>query len=311
MKKLNLKKIITMGLITTSILAAVPVGASAAWKQDGIGKWYTKSNNAYATGWEKIDGPWYYFDSNGYMKKGWLKDGNNWYYLETSGWNEGTMVSGTHAIIDGKESMFKNNGVWNGYANHNNQSNSIDTFTMEEALQTLKDPEVCFYHYGVIHENEVSYTSGGYNGLPVEDKVYTIDNGEFGLSKYRLFGVIDNKTGKFLCIARVMKSVKDSPGVGQIERGYCLSNGSYIPGEVINEATFDKNGTIQAEIKEKKADAAATAAYLAENPNHTTLTREQADEDNMMAIYAMHPEYKIGHEAEYKALEEKILNRNK
>lgn len=70
MKKTNLKKIILIGLLTTSILVAFPVGASAEWRQNTRGWWYSQGNS-YATGWNNIDGKWYYFydhgSMNGYM----------------------------------------------------------------------------------------------------------------------------------------------------------------------------------------------------------------------------------------------------
>ncbi len=69
MRKINLKKIITMGLITTSILAVAPVGASAEWRQSNNGWWYAEGNS-YSRGWKNIGGSWYYFDNNGYMKAG-------------------------------------------------------------------------------------------------------------------------------------------------------------------------------------------------------------------------------------------------
>jgi len=70
MKKLNLKKIITIGLLTTSILGVTSIGASAEWRQNTRGWWYSQGNS-YATGWKNIDGKWYYFyedgSSSGYM----------------------------------------------------------------------------------------------------------------------------------------------------------------------------------------------------------------------------------------------------
>jgi hypothetical protein len=66
MKNFKLTKIIASSLIAVSILALNPVGASAEWKHDNIGWWYTEGNS-WATGWRKIDGKIYYFYSNGYM----------------------------------------------------------------------------------------------------------------------------------------------------------------------------------------------------------------------------------------------------
>ena len=68
MKKQNLKRIVTIGLIAASIFTIVPIGASAEWKQNSTGWWYSEGNS-WATGWKQINGKWYYFDSNGYMAK--------------------------------------------------------------------------------------------------------------------------------------------------------------------------------------------------------------------------------------------------
>lgn len=117
MRKLSLKKIITMGLITTSILAVAPVGANAEWRQNNTGWWYSKANGGYSIGWDKIGNSWYYFDGNGYMKAGWVKDNGNWYYLKA----DGTMATGT-VLTDGQISSFTNNGVWQGYVNNGNNN---------------------------------------------------------------------------------------------------------------------------------------------------------------------------------------------
>lgn len=68
MKKLKLTKIIASSLIAVSVLALNPIGASAEWKQNSTGWWYTEGNS-WATGWKQIDGKWYYFYSNGYMAR--------------------------------------------------------------------------------------------------------------------------------------------------------------------------------------------------------------------------------------------------
>ena len=84
MRKLNLKKIITIGLITISILAVGQEGVSAAWEKDHTNAWlYKKNDGAYAKGWLLQGNTWYYFDNYyGHMKTGWLLDNGNWYYLK-------------------------------------------------------------------------------------------------------------------------------------------------------------------------------------------------------------------------------------
>ncbi|NFN94663.1 cell wall-binding protein [Clostridium botulinum] len=74
MKRIRLKKVIASALIVTSILALKPIGASAEWKNDNTGWWYSEGNS-YSVGWKSIDGIWYYFYPNGYMAKDTTVDG--------------------------------------------------------------------------------------------------------------------------------------------------------------------------------------------------------------------------------------------
>ena len=81
MKRLKLTKVIASSLIVASVLALNPIGASAEWKQNSTGWWYTEGNT-WATGWRLIDKNWYYFYSDGYMAKDTTIGG---YYLNSSG----------------------------------------------------------------------------------------------------------------------------------------------------------------------------------------------------------------------------------
>lgn len=77
----KLTKIISSILVVSSVLALNPIGASAAWKQNSSGWWYTEGDS-YVTGWRNIDGNWYYFYRDGYMAKNTTIDG---YYLNYNG----------------------------------------------------------------------------------------------------------------------------------------------------------------------------------------------------------------------------------
>ncbi|OCA99375.1 hypothetical protein [Clostridium beijerinckii] len=68
------KKLIASLLTGLLIVGALPVGASAEWKQDNTGWWYSDWDSWY-TGWKEIDGKWYYFDYNGYMSHDTTIDG--------------------------------------------------------------------------------------------------------------------------------------------------------------------------------------------------------------------------------------------
>lgn len=85
MRKLKLTKVIASSLVAASVLALNPIGASAEWRQDSKGWWYTDGDSWY-TGWKQVDGKWYYFYPSGYMAKERIIQG---YYLNSSGvWSE-------------------------------------------------------------------------------------------------------------------------------------------------------------------------------------------------------------------------------
>ena len=101
MKKQNLRKIIAMVSVVASIFAIAPMGASAEWKKDSNGWWYTEGSS-WSVGWKDINGEWYYFDKNGYMKTGWVQDKNKWYYLNSSGaMAKNTTINGYILDLDG------------------------------------------------------------------------------------------------------------------------------------------------------------------------------------------------------------------
>lgn len=81
MKKFNIKKLIAIALMSVTCIGIFPTAASAAWKENNSGWWYTEGNS-WATGWRNIDGNWYYFYSDGYMAKDTTIDGYN---LNSSG----------------------------------------------------------------------------------------------------------------------------------------------------------------------------------------------------------------------------------
>lgn len=97
MKKLKLIKLIASTLLLASVFVLYPIGASAEWKQDNIGWWYTEGDS-WATGWRNIDGRWYYFYYDGYMASCTVIDG---YTLGVDGaWIEDTSIDATVTTIE-------------------------------------------------------------------------------------------------------------------------------------------------------------------------------------------------------------------
>lgn len=276
MKKLNLKKIIVMGLITTSILGVTSIGASAEWKQDGTGYWYS-NGSSYAKGWSKINGWWYYFDNNGYMKTGWLYDNGNWYYLK----KDGSMVASLYSVvlIEGKYSTFAPDGKWLGYdekanlttTNINNNtvfntspSANSNQLTAKEKIDYNYAHMDNFFQSGEYRLSDSEFTKefaeslvltsrfakdllvaggyrttlGGYNGKPAVTST-TIWTNELNGTVYKiwLIGVIDKNSGNYLGVYQVY------------DNGYFQYNtpGSYHNSvdKTFDEKTFDENNTFE------------------------------------------------------------------
>lgn len=83
MIKNSLNKYLALGIIAISLLALSPIGASAEWKQDSKGWWYSEGSSYPRSSWKQVDGKWYYFDFNGYIiQNAWMWDG---YYLNSNG----------------------------------------------------------------------------------------------------------------------------------------------------------------------------------------------------------------------------------
>jgi hypothetical protein len=101
----RLIKVISGILLVASVAVLNPIRASAEWRQDNNGWWYTEGNS-YAKGLRDINGKSYYFGSNGYMKTGWIQDSyyGTWHYF----YPDGAMAYNT--VIDGCE--LDEDGTW-------------------------------------------------------------------------------------------------------------------------------------------------------------------------------------------------------
>lgn len=126
MKRKFLNKLAAFSLISSTLIAAVPEKASAAWINNYYGGWAYNDGYQLATGWKWINGIWYYFDSMGRMQTGWLNDGGKMYYLDSSGamqtgviqiegkvylFSESGDMQVGFAVVDGKQYNFADNGA--------------------------------------------------------------------------------------------------------------------------------------------------------------------------------------------------------
>lgn len=318
MRKLNLKKIITMGLITTSILAVTPISASAAWKKDGTGWWYQNDNGVgYKIGWMQQNGLWYYFDNSGYMKTGWLNDNGTWYYFK----GDGSMVTG-NVIIGTNMNSFSNTGAWLGTTTNSNTSSTASTLSAKEKIDrnysnmksffdknveyVLSDSEFTkdvaielatrnaniYSADGLLHG---TLTFGGYNSLPAVTSAKDVEqmdaslDGSMNHYKVWLVGLVNGPSGNYEGIFEVYNNgyvVYNNPG---------LYHNSVD--QTFNEKTFDKNDKFEQDVPQSQL-----SSQTAEKQ------QEKADRDEMDKMMT-NPAYRQAHQAEYEALVEKLKNK--
>lgn len=162
MKK-DLTKVIALATITTALIALNPIGASASWKQDNTGWWYTEGSS-WATGWRLLDGNWYYFNSDGYMVTNTSIGG---YYLNENGaWSSSVSLDEAQKMIEKATEERKQYDssyrlVYNGVISKNN------TYTGDwpgnDGPNLSKDK-----FYNLINTNEDMY----YFEIPVMDHYF-------------------------------------------------------------------------------------------------------------------------------------------
>ena len=97
MKKLKLTKVIASALVVASVLLLNPIGASAEWKLDKKGWWYSEGSS-WATGWRVIDGSLYYFDTKGYMLSSTPNEFRSEYGFKSNGQFTNVTIEGVWAF---------------------------------------------------------------------------------------------------------------------------------------------------------------------------------------------------------------------
>ncbi|WP_297427216.1 CAP domain-containing protein [Clostridium sp.] len=108
----------TKTVVAAAIIAMLPLGVSAEWKENSDMTWSYPEGSTIIKGWKNISNVWYYFNSDGKMQVGWICDKGNWYYLNHSGemldgWVD---VNGSWYYFDGSGAMktgwLKDNNSW-------------------------------------------------------------------------------------------------------------------------------------------------------------------------------------------------------
>lgn len=92
------------------------------------GKWYLYAGSGeLLTGWQYVNGQWYFLGgADGSMSTGWLDWNGNKYYL----FSDGHMAMGVQTV-DGKEQLFRTDGVWIQDADTNNGQPAETNETIE------------------------------------------------------------------------------------------------------------------------------------------------------------------------------------
>lgn len=190
MKRLKLAKVIASILAVVSIIALNPIGASAEWKKDATGWWYTE-DNSWATGWRNMDGKCYYFykknDSYGlpgYMAHDTIIDGC---YLNHNGiFLDGGAEIQAYADLLKDTNWLKDNGIIYG----NDTDDAIDSVIVidinqdgvyEMLLYRWKFLYIITYNNGNIKKIEdIHAADGGYRGYSSSKKVFFVSAGRMG-----------------------------------------------------------------------------------------------------------------------------------
>lgn len=187
MIKKHLTKAIALALITTALIAFNPIWASAAWKEDSKGWWYTEGNS-YAKGWRSIDGNWYYFNINGYMGKNTIVDG---YYLDENGAWTKNMPKEVNAYIN----KLGNSSWINQYTNGAASKNLLLDINKDGVKEMLLFYErkgsglagmtasIVTYNNGNVKLKEIAHHGGFYGYLKEENVIFAV-SGNQGYSTY-------------------------------------------------------------------------------------------------------------------------------
>lgn len=123
MKKIFIRRLMALTIISSTLLITLPISANAEWKQDSNGWWNTEGKS-WSVGWRQIDGKWYYFNNDGYMVHDTTIDGQ--YKID----NNGVWIQNTTNNVNNSTNTTNNinNGIINnGVININNSSTTENT----------------------------------------------------------------------------------------------------------------------------------------------------------------------------------------
>ncbi|NRT88092.1 hypothetical protein [Clostridium beijerinckii] len=150
----NFKRLIASFVTLITILAATPLAAHAAWKQDNTGWWYTEGNS-WATNWRHIGDKWYYFYSNGYMAHDTTING---YYVNSNGeWVQQLSNVANNAIDKNTQTtnLATDNSKTDSIRNESKETKQSDYNNDEDDIDYEEDDD----DYTVKHKNTTNASS--------------------------------------------------------------------------------------------------------------------------------------------------------
>lgn len=187
MIKRYLNKIVALAIVVTSVLMLGSIGASAEWKQDSTGWWYTEGNSYNKNCWSLIDGKWYYFDYSGYMKHDTIIDG---YYLNSSG----VCVNSPSEEIKKYESLLSDENWIKRTTNKNSIFNIIILDLNKDGVSEMlfnsdggsgaagQPLFVITYDDSNVNVEQLPCSNGGYYGYSSSENIFFICGGNHGVS---------------------------------------------------------------------------------------------------------------------------------
>lgn len=175
MIKNKVMTILTSAVVISTIFTLCPVSASAEWKSDSVGWWYTEGNSC-VTGWKYIDGNWYYFYSDGYMATN-NKIGD--YFVNSNGiWTNEITAEEAKQLVINEDHDYINDAVNNSCAFYNNYNEyNADNIPYTNSWAIPREPmyEFSLEQYSS-DGSEILYDYCGYLVGKNSKNVYIIPN---------------------------------------------------------------------------------------------------------------------------------------
>ncbi|WP_160691242.1 carbohydrate binding domain-containing protein [Clostridium sp. C2-6-12] len=299
MKRVKLKKILALVVVTSIMPGLLSSKVSAEWKQSSEdGTWSYIDNNGLVTNWRLIDGSWYNFDEAGIMKKGWINDNGTWYFTDSSGAMKTNWINdnGTWYFADASGAM-KTGWI-----------NDKGTWYFADASGVMKT--------GWINDNGTWYFTDASGAMQtgiieIDGKVYYfVASGEMQTGKI----IIDNKEYTFSssgeAVGEILKAFKafDGNGVSVTKQADKPANTETLPSN--SPSSNSSSSGSSSNNSSTGAISTVNSSTGNSNPNNENINKEQdkwklvwSDEFNGNSLDTNKWSYQYGNGTEYNAVD--------